>query len=594
MGTIIRHLATPSHTPGLYGDSIRPWIVVDGQQRLTALMLLLAAVRDAVRTDRQLNGKDVFATLTKARLDSEEGTSVTLVHLTKLSNNHYLEFTFGTERTERIGKLLPTELNNDRDVYENVVFRRSADQRKRHFRHYQILKDECIGSKLDGFKTASGGPDYASQINWIHDCLDALKRIQVIYITVDEKVDDVQQIFESINHKGEQLSFTDLIRNHVMSVDGMSPNERKKVYKEFWTPIERALCPLFGEKDGRIIRRSLLEGFFAAYVTMLKGQPVGGKQLFDEFSVLFKKSRSAVALGGPHPLEELKSYALTYQWLNDTAKGDQRDDIRGIVQRFSELKFTTPMPLLLKFVGKNPDTYPTAKQLDDALGVLESYFVRRALLGKTVKGMSEYFAVLACQFDAEAPNRENFAHWLNNKLINVSSKNKDFKELYFVDDIEFLEEVTKERAYAHSRNVTSFALVAVEKKRSRKEVAGDISEFDIEHVLPQEYDDYWLEDLKSWHPELSDGKIADEVDLVADTIGNLTLTDYNRELQNFNLKRKQYHKKANGNEVGYKCSNIKICKDDFGTISKWTFEDIRQRSAKIGAEIVKCFPYQVP
>jgi hypothetical protein len=416
--------------------------------------------------------------------------------------------------------------------------------------------------------------------------------MQLIYITVDENKDDVQQIFESINHKGEQLSFTDLIRNHVMSVDGMSAPERKKVYTTFWTPIEGALCPLFGEKDGRVIRRSLLEGFFAAYVTMLKGEPVGGKQLFDEFSVLFKRSRPGSS-GVHHPLEELKRYALTYQWLNDTVKCDQPNDIRLIVQRFSELKFTTPMPLLLKFAGQNHASYPTSKQLDAAFSILESYFVRRALLGKTVKGMSEYFATLSKQFDQEAPSKEDFARWLNNKLINVSSQNNGFKELYFVNDEEFLEGIKKERAYAHSRNVTSFALVAVEKKRSPKEVATDIAEFDVEHVLPQQYEDHWLADLKVWHPELSEEKIADEVALLTDTIGNLTLTDYNRELQNFNLKRKQYHKKANGNEVGYQRSNIKICKDDFGSIPQWTFDGIRQRSANIGLEIVRCFPYQI-
>lgn len=592
LGTIIRHPADASSL-GITTDSVRPWVVVDGQQRLTVLMLFLAAMRDAVKHDRKLNGRNAFASLAKARLESEEGTSDTKIHLEKLTTNLYLELSYGERGEKRISKLIPTELNNDREVFENVIIHRSADQRKRHFRHYQILKDECIGPMLDSFKLQDGQPDIASQVNWAHDCLDALKRMQIIFITVDEKVDDVQQIFESINHKGEPLSFTDLIRNHVMSADGMSAADRLKIYKEIWTPIEQALCPLSDRNDGKIVRKSMLEGFFSSYVTMRKGQPVAGKQLFDEFSVQFKRSRAATAAGSPHPLASLKNYAYSYQWINDTAKGEQPEDIKAIVTRFSQLNFITPMPLLLKYVGEVPASYPSAKELDSAFRVLEAFFVRRALLGASVKEMGEYFAYIATLYDSEAPSRTSFAKWLNAKLISIPSTVKRFEDLAFISDEDFRAGIVKERAYARSRNATNFALVAVETKRSRKEIASGIFDYDIEHVLPQEYEDCWLDDLRLWNKGMPDEKIADEVSLLCDTIGNLTLTDYNRELQNFGLKRKQYHKKQNNREVGYRCSNVKICKDDFGTIEQWSFEDIRKRSLAIGNEIIECFPYSV-
>lgn len=585
MGSVIRESAETT------GAFVQRYLVIDGQQRLTALTLLIAAIRDAIK-ERQLSGKETFENIVRERQDADEGGDDTRIHLKKLLRNNYISHKVGTQTYH---KLVPTELNNDREVFENVVFNNQADRRKRHYRHYVILKNECITPKLDGFVSEVAGDkvaDIAGQIGWLHQCLDALGRMQIAFITVDGRSDDVQQIFESINYKGEPLSVTDLIRNHLMSAEGIAPEEKRQIYENVWTPIEESLCSL-SAKDGSLKRRSLLEGFFSAYVSMRRYAAIPSKEMFAVFGKIVREDRlSKPGVSYVKTLSELTAYARTYQYLNDYLNGDQPENVKAVVKRYSMLKFVTPMPLLLRYMGTNSEAYPSCEQLDRAFKVLESFFVRRALLGKSVKGMSDYFALLTKQFDVEQPSREEFAVWLQRRLQSVGTINKEYKELNFITDEEFSKEIQSARAYSNSRNATSFALVAIELLRNPGEVIANLESFDVEHVLPQDYEKHWLQDLLSWHKGVSEEVIREQVDLYGDTIGNLTLTAFNRKLQNFSFnKKRDYGNSVEEPKVGYKHSKVLICSVDLGGRDRWTFTDIKNRSTSIGAEIIRAFPY---
>ena len=65
--------------------------------------------------------------------------------------------------------------------------------------------------------------------------LYALKRFSIVYIKLDDR-DNAQQIFESINSTGEQLTASDLIRNFIMM--DKSNEEQTNLYTKYWRKLE--------------------------------------------------------------------------------------------------------------------------------------------------------------------------------------------------------------------------------------------------------------------------------------------------------------------------------------------------------------------
>ena len=83
--------------------------------------------------------------------------------------------------------------------------------------------------------------------------------------------------------------------------------------------------------------------------------------------------------------------------------------------------------------------------------------------------------------------------------------------------------------------------------------------------------------------------VNDRVDLLRDTLGNLTLTSFNRSLGNLCFLEKRDYEK-NEKEKGYAKCNIRLTRDDFGTLENWTFSAIEKRSVSLAIELCVLYP----
>jgi uncharacterized protein with ParB-like and HNH nuclease domain len=167
-------------TPGT-AHGISPFIVIDGQQRLTTFTLLLAVVRD------------LFIKLNEDENSADEINQLYLVNKFKKDDDFY--------------KLLPTQ--RDRNIYKNIIDGKSNT-------------DDTIGKydeESSNIKQAFNF--FEKQINTaIKDNeieLEKLKhvildRLLLVSITTDDR-DNPYLIFESLNNKGLDLTQSDLIRN---------------------------------------------------------------------------------------------------------------------------------------------------------------------------------------------------------------------------------------------------------------------------------------------------------------------------------------------------------------------------------------------
>ncbi|HET6385313.1 MAG TPA: DUF262 domain-containing protein, partial [Armatimonadota bacterium] len=151
------------------------WLMVDGQQRLTTLTLLLAALRDQIRESNWTGGED--------------GPTADRIDAYFLKNNQ--------EGGARRHKLVLRRYDQatlqailDASPLPEPVSGRIRD-------NYEYFKD----------KIANTDPETVYR---------GIGRLAVVDITLDTTTDDPQLIFESLNSTGLDLSQSDLIRNFIL------------------------------------------------------------------------------------------------------------------------------------------------------------------------------------------------------------------------------------------------------------------------------------------------------------------------------------------------------------------------------------------
>jgi uncharacterized protein with ParB-like and HNH nuclease domain len=209
MGSIV---TMPAHT---VPEGVNKYLLIDGQQRLTTIFIVLAAIRDKAK---QLSGN------LAAKIDD--------LFLT----NKYQE-------DEEQYKLLPTQL--DRAAFLNII---SGEVGK---------TESSIGDAYSFFMGKLGTPD--------KDQLESLLTVlisRLVFVSIVLAHDDNPYlIFESLNAKGCPLTQADLIRNYCFM--SILIKKQPAVYEKYWLPMEHRLGEYMTEfirhfltKEGTAIKQS--------------------------------------------------------------------------------------------------------------------------------------------------------------------------------------------------------------------------------------------------------------------------------------------------------------------------------------------------
>ncbi|WP_295011027.1 DUF262 domain-containing protein [uncultured Microbacterium sp.] len=176
-------------------------ILIDGQQRITTLMLLIAALHHSVRDADPDLAEELGRVLVRA---DDPGRT----------------------------RLRPHEAWAH--LFESVVLdrREDLDRESRFDDNYAFFRSQVH-------------PEEAADI-W-----RGLKRLEHVSITLGAAA-SAQQIFESLNSTGEPLRDHELIHNYVLM--GLSHAEQERVENDYWLPIERNT----GEAIGAFWRHLLI------------------------------------------------------------------------------------------------------------------------------------------------------------------------------------------------------------------------------------------------------------------------------------------------------------------------------------------------
>lgn len=466
--------ATPSHPQRLGGS-----ILVDGQQRLTTLQIMLAAAR-AVATE-------LGAESAAGRFEEWVENSERAVH------ERWPDDKF---------KLWP--LPQDRPQYlwavrapDDEAACPDADHRLSEAR---IWFEEAIRE----WATRDGDP--SDRLDALHSALET--RIALVRITL-EKTDNAQVIFEALNHRGVELSQSDLVKNLLFRLveDQGERHLAESLLVDHWLPLDgrgwRA------ETVSGRIKRSLLDQVVAYWLTVRRGEVVSVERLFDEFKVWLLDGD----LNAGKVIKEIRSYADLY---DELVTEPPDEPTAALVDLVVATKTNTVWPLILGICG---DRRISTQQRQKAAQALYSYLTRRMLCGLTTKDYNRIFVTVLKVASKSADADGLVGDAIEEELARLAGETRNWP-----DDGEFIAAIFGSNFYAlnRSRQRVFFAGIENHLRDNKAEAAGQIrarwEHLNIEHVLPQKWREHW--------PIANDdGEAAGKREQAINTVGNLTLTN---------------------------------------------------------------------
>ena len=229
------------------------------------------------------------------------------------------------------------------------------------------------------------------------------------------------------------------------------------------------------------------------------------------------------------------------------------------------LDVTTALPLLMDWYDRYDDessTDPISKETFlSMIDALESFVIRRSILRERTRGYGSDFAQAK-------------------KSRTVNDLLSYFSQRGWPSDSEVQEALVTFELYSKEKNKTRLILEELERSFGHRELVdlNDPNVISIEHIMPQadRLPDAWKNML---------GENACEIhEKYRHSIGNLTLTGYNRELG----KKSLYEKKQ---VYATKVSGSRLALNDFVLQQEqWTEYEICERARQLSKRFVEIWP----
>ncbi|WQY67377.1 DUF262 and DUF1524 domain-containing protein [Helicobacter pylori] len=331
-----------------------------------------------------------------------------------------------------------------------------------------------------------------------------LEKLMIVWIALEKGKDDPQLIFESMNSKGIELTQTDLIRNYIIMETEVGKQE--DFYNQYW----RAMEENFKQSEKQSKREDLFNKFVRHYLTIKTGKIPNEKRVYEAF----KDYRQKEGIGIEDLLKDLKKYCGYFCQIAFKKEADK--DLNKALSFLVDLEMDVVYPLLLELYSDYSDGVLSEQDFTSIIYLTESYICRRAVCGLGTNSLNKVFP-----FVTKKINKDQYLESIKVHFGYLTEKqrfpnNDEFKEHfitidfyhfqkreYFLERLENFER--EERVYTH--------------------------EYTTEHIMPQTLDLEWERDLGGNFQAIHEKYLH--------TIGNLTLTGYNKEYNNKPFKEKR-------------------------------------------------------
>lgn len=414
-----------------------PNLIIDGQQRVTTVMLLLTAL--AKRLERE---------------PDEDYESKYEGFMPDKIRNWYLidQYASGDRRY----KLLLSQ--RDKDTFKSIINGVVPDPEQAPTSERLVANYRYFASILNRREC-----DLAAVCR-------GLRRLRVVDIHLTRGTDNPQLVFESMNSTGKKLSQTDLIRNYVLM--DMPSVEQDRLYESHWRPMER----LLGDADER-----WLDEFMRDYLTMKTRRIPNKNKVYDEFRDYSDQWHEA-GRTIDELVKDLHEKAGYFACI--ALEKESQPKLRKVFNELRDFRATVSYPMLMECYSDYRSGIIDADDMAKITEMIISYMLRRSACAIPPNSMDNMFST----FNADLPRTpDRYLDDIRAKFALMENKRR------YPDDDEFREALKHNDVY-HTNRI-KYLLDKLE-NAGRKEYE-PTAEYTIEHIMPQnpELSEGWREAL---------------------------------------------------------------------------------------------------
>ena len=382
--------AIPAHFTGsivyieksLYQVSSQsPLLVIDGQQRLTTVMLVLEALARHVGGGEPMDGFSA-----------------------KKLRNYYLLNPL--EEGERGFKLLLTQTDKQSLLALMQQKPESTGHSLRIAQNFDFFDKRVRALGTTGIAPLCKG----------------LAKLTIVDVALSREQDNPQLIFESMNSTGRELSQADLIRNFILM--GLEPRHQTLLYEDHWRPMEIA----FGQEA----YGTNFDGFMRHYLTLKTGEIPNVRAVYEAFKG-HARSPEVAAAGVDTLVADIHRYADYYCAMALDKEKD--DDLAPVFRDLRELKVDVAFPFLLELYDDYARGILPKKDFIQSVRLIEAYVFRRAVCSIPTNSLNKTFATFGRALTKDRYVQSIQAHLLTLPSYRRFPGDEEFKRELAVRDL---------------------------------------------------------------------------------------------------------------------------------------------------------------
>jgi len=419
--------------------------VVDGQQRLTAITMILCALRDAFKKEGVLNlANGIHKLIERPNIDDK----LQYVLTTESSFPYFQEYIqkFGEPSFEvKSGteeKDIERTYTQIRAYIEDAVNSIKSDTTKN-----EELKTELIKKQLISIR-------------------DKILSLKLIYIYLDND-DDAYLIFETLNTRGKDLRLSDLVKAHLTKLlkpKNVNVDPAKLTWEKIWTTIDGSASDID------------IDSFLHHY-WLSKHDYLPVKKMFKKLKRTVKKPNAS------NFLSELEKDSLTYREIHETAFRKWTREERAIKEALDALslfRVKQQVPMVLSTMRDYKAGLLKRKDVGKILTSIEKFhFMFTAVTSqRSSGGISQMYASSARKL-VSAQDRNDKLLVLNDLYIKL----KDRIPVYQEFEVNF-EEIYLTNKFTKQKKLVRYILSGIDEHLNTGQTI-DYENTTVEHLMPQ-------------------------------------------------------------------------------------------------------------
>lgn len=518
--------------------------LVDGQQRMTTLSLLLAAIYQSYRTLPNLGMEQQIELYNlKHKLVLKKKPDQPRL-IPQVQNNNQQDY---------FAVLGQTGILDDVDTVPNAGNRRVL----KAFRHFI--------SRIELYLEHSTDP-----IASLQALLEKVNTATLVKIEVAGH-SDAYTLFESLNNRGVPLTAIDLIKNKLLAVlESKDPGSIDTQYNR-WKKVIDALG------DDYAVQERFFRQYYNGFKTDLKdvvSVPVATKS---NLMQVYEKLIANDAEGFLHAMIRLSS---RYAQIVGYRAVPEQPKLSSLLLSLDRIQGAAAYLLLMVLMERQAELELKHEHLEQIVSFLIAFFVRRNTTDlPPTRDLTRIFMDVA-ETIRELRAGDVVSH-IQRTLQAESASDEQF------------ENSLRGPIYEDNKAVCRFVLCALEESRMTRETQVDLWAlkgkqyvWTIEHIFPQgeNIPDSWVKMIAD-----GDANVAEQHrQTYAHCLGNLTISGYNSALGNKSFGEKQSRTDSQGREVGY--NNGLYLNQALATEGSWTVEKLKARTVQLVLEVQAKYP----